>query len=136
MSLPYNLDNVRKCPSMCLPVVSYDAAVAYVEGANAACDGGLLRGFREWLIVKFGGGNSLVWWALVLFLIFPESKNPLVEYDKFDDQQALIEQMYGLLDNFYEERQEKGLRRIYMDYEKWLRTQSWYKPGWPTWIDL
>lgn len=136
MSLPFNLENVLKHPSMCLPVVSFDAAVAYVEGADMVSNGGLLNGFREWLVIRVGDGDDLVWWALVLMLAFPEADSPRVELAKCDDQQRLINHLFDLLEDFYQERQDEGLRKIYLDYEKWMRKQSWYKPGWPTWIDL
>ncbi len=65
MSLPEVLANLRKRPGMYVYPVTYDTAVAFVDGYDAATQRGLLVGFREWLIVKLDGGSNLVWSALV-----------------------------------------------------------------------
>ena len=127
MSLPPHLTHVLKRPSMYLPVVSYDAVVAYVLGYDAATQGGLLVGFREWLIVKLQDGNNLAWPALLLELeqrVRPQKSAP----EKVEMHTAQF--MNATLEQFVSERDARGgLRRIYAAYEAWLRQQQWYTPA-------
>ena len=58
MSLPEVLANLRKRPSIYINPETYDTAVAFVDGYDAATRRGLLVGFHEWLIVKLNRGNQ------------------------------------------------------------------------------
>ncbi len=55
---------------------TYGAVAAFVLGYDIASEGGVLVGFREWLIPRVGVGNNLGWSALVLRLAFPEAVDP------------------------------------------------------------
>ena len=35
---------------------TYESAAAFVLGYDAACEGGPLMGFREWLVLRIGSG--------------------------------------------------------------------------------
>lgn len=115
---------------MYLPVPSYDAVVAYVLGYDAATQGGLLVGFREWLIVKLQDGNNLSWPALLLQLEQREQGfRPQTSAPEKAEMRA-AEFMNATLEQFVSERDARGgLRQIYAAYEAWLRQQQWYTPA-------
>ena len=121
---------------MWLPSVTFDTVASFIDGADMASNGSFLAGFREWLIVKVDDGDNLHWTALILELAFPKARSPRKELEACEDHLPVIEIMFQLLDSFCQERQESGLRLIYLTYEKWLRKQSWYKRGWPGWVEL
>jgi hypothetical protein len=127
MSLPPELAEVGKRPSMYLRVNTYDAAVSFVNGYNIALSGGLLVGFREWLIVRVDGAENRAWTELVLLeLGDPEAQG---------EQSALIKGLFRVLEEFVAVRDVSGgLRRIYVAYEKWLERQEWYITTHPDWI--
>ena len=47
-------ENVRANPGMYIPNATYEAVAAFVLGYDIACEGGVLVGFREWLIPRVG----------------------------------------------------------------------------------
>ncbi len=116
---------------------TYSAVANLVFGYDLACEGGVLLGFREWLIPRVRTGNNLSWDRLVLYLAFPGSKEPAqVATANAANQRHAIDELFRLIDEFDTERSDHdGLRRIFATYERWLRTQSWYEPDHPTWIE-
>ncbi len=127
MGLPYNVQSVRSAPSMWLPVVSYDTVSAFLAGVDAASDGGFLRGFREWLVVKCDGGNNLHWTEHILYLAFPQEESPRKALGGEQAQRRAIEQLFQHLEEFYTARcDQDGMRHIYVRYQRWLEQQEWY----------
>lgn len=138
MALPYNLSHIRTHMSMWLPVQpSFNTVVAFLQGIDVATNGGLLLGFREWLIPRVSGHAEMSWNVLVLCSAFPNSPDPRTELGGIADQQEFISHLFDLLEAFNDEKQNSltGLRGIYLRYEKWLKGQSWYNPSSPAWID-
>jgi len=126
MGLPPLIEALRSRPGMFVNPQTLDVITAFLRGYDAALYGGLLIGFREWLIVRSDGGNNLAWEALARDLL---GKNLL------GDEMKAIEMLFGLLEEFTNARDmPDGLRRIYMNYERWLREQEWYTPQSPQWI--
>jgi len=135
MAVSYVLEHVMKHPSMYFSPVEFDVAAAFIQGFNLAGSGGLLVGFREWLIVKLGDGNNLTWGALVLRLAFPDAETPRQHLLRSGEQKRAVEFLFGLLQEFWQERESHGgLRRIYVKYQEWLQHQDWYGPSSPDWI--
>jgi hypothetical protein len=122
--------HLHKHTGMWLSDETYAAAEAFVAGYDAACEGGVLAGFREWLVMRVGSGGNLAWPALVLDLAFPQVTSPrdaLSEGAKA--HRHAIDTLFGLLAEFDEERaKHDGLRRIYAAYEEWLQKQDWARP--------
>jgi hypothetical protein len=115
---------------------TYGALSALVLGYDLASAGGVLCGFREWLIPRLGSGSNLAWPALVLRITFPEESNPeeALRSDAEKDKRA-IDGMFRLIDEFLATRaRPEGMRRVFFDYEQWLRTQAWYGPESPQWL--
>jgi hypothetical protein len=128
MAFPPIFAEVRKAPGMFLPATTYEAAASFVQGYDTATDGGLLLGFREWLIPRLDGGNNLGWPRLVLEIM--QLKKPAAE-----DPQAAIEHLFNTIEAFLDERgQRGGARRIFATYERWLQKQDWYDSSSPHWI--
>ena len=135
MSLPPLLESVRKHPGMYLSRVEFDLAVAFLDGFDLASNGGLLAGFKEWLVVKLDFAHDLTWPGLVLLLTFPQMDSPGSQLLQGDNQKRAVESLFGLLEAFWQEREaSEGLRRIYRQYEEWLKRQDWYGPSCPQWI--
>ncbi|MGD0900966.1 MAG: hypothetical protein ABR915_24300, partial [Thermoguttaceae bacterium] len=67
--------HLRRAPGMFVWHVSYDTVTSFIEGYDTALQSGPLRGFREWLVVKNNGGNSLGWPVHVLRSAFPDVEN-------------------------------------------------------------
>ncbi|MEU4157709.1 hypothetical protein [Actinoplanes sp. NPDC026670] len=86
-------------------------------GFDAAMSGGLLSGFREWLIVRLDDGNNLAWPAL--------AERAVAESSDFD---APMETLFALLDDFLAVKEShNGLARIFEAYLEWLKRQQWYR---------
>ena len=115
---------------------TYAVLSALVLGYDLALDGGLLCGFREWLIARLRGGNNLTWAGLVLRAAFPEAPDPQAEVcSSTANQEHAVRVMFELIGEFQTLRAERdGMRKIYAQYERWLKTQSWYTPDSPHWI--
>jgi hypothetical protein len=130
-------DQIRARAGMYVQRPTYTAISSLVLGYDLACEGGVLLGFREWLIPRVGKGNQLAWPALVLMATFPEAENPdeVVQHSAAADKQA-IDALFRLIIEFDEDRSmPDGMRKIFLAYERWLRDQEWYEPGSPGWID-
>ena len=122
MALPPDLENLKHRPAM-MGVRNFREAAAFLVGFDSATMGGLLAGFREWLVVRANGGNNLAFVGLVEMLM---AKSPPVGDDR---DRAEIEYLMATLDEFLTERSEwDALRRIYAKHQNWLRKQSWYRP--------
>jgi hypothetical protein len=123
---------------MYLPDPTYAAVSALIHGYDLAKEGGVLCGFREWLITRLGTGDNLAWPVLVLHTAFPNASDPreIVRSSPAMEGRA-IETLFELLAEFDRARSgPDGMRRVFLDYEAWLRQQSWYKPNSPHWIEF
>jgi hypothetical protein len=122
-------EKVRRRPSMYVGGESFEILAAWVDGFDVARSGGVLVGFREWLIVRCRGGNNLAWPALVRGLAgTTDSRDGM---GKRDNRRA-IDVMFALIEEFAKDRHRRGLRAILFDYQRWLWRQSWYtadRPG-------
>jgi hypothetical protein len=103
----------------------FSTVCAYISGFDHARDGGPLDGFREWLIVRLGGGNNLSWDGLVEMAIRPEA-DP-IESPREDQEASRLQAMAVLFDEFFRFRDEdEGIARIHYEYARWLLRQKWY----------
>jgi hypothetical protein len=93
--------------------------MAFVQGYDAALCHAALAGFREWLIVRHGGGNNLAWTAHV------EAE---IEAGLERSHETDIERFFDLLEEFWRDRHARdGLAVIHARYTTWLRRQLWYR---------
>lgn len=129
---------IRQRPSMYVSEPSYNTITAFITGFDQASHGGVLVGFREWLIVLNDGPNNLSWPSLVLSSAFPDASSPESHVRDSDEaDRHATDHLFQLLEDFTEKRDRAdGLRRIYLEYENWLRHQDWYTPQSPVWFDL
>ncbi|MEU7947361.1 hypothetical protein AB0C50_22010 [Micromonospora taraxaci] len=107
---------------------SFNSVAAFVLGFDAATNGGLLSGFREWLIVRINDGNNLAWPALagrLLAVDCPHGDPGRVCAD-CGDQGGF--ELLGVLDEFLAIKEERnGLAKIFDAYLEWLKKQQWYR---------
>ncbi|WP_437733433.1 hypothetical protein [Sorangium sp. So ce1335] len=130
-------EKIRSRTGMCLREETYAAASAFVLGYDLAAHGGVLNGFREWLIVRLDTGNNLAWTALVLRAAFPGNPDPQAAHrSSVATQRHAIDVLFQLIAEFDDYRAKPdGLRKIYFEYERWLRKQEWYVTGSPGWLE-
>ena len=103
---------------------TYSSASAYVLGYDAATQGGLLNGFREWLLVRLGDPalTNLGWTALVLYEAFPDSDAPHNELRTTIGEARAFESLFRLIQEFdVVVCQYDGLRKIFFEYEHFCR---------------
>ncbi len=100
----------------------FEAVVAFIQGYNMACEGALLLGFREWLIVRLGDGLCLTWPDLVLRVAFPDSGDPLAELTaSAEGERTAVDTVWRLFFEFEAALEERGLNSIVLAYSHWYR---------------
>ncbi|XYH97566.1 hypothetical protein ACMHYB_59065 [Sorangium sp. So ce1128] len=119
-------ENVRKRTGMYFQEQTYSVVAAFVLGYDMAHEGGVLAGFREWLVLRLGTGTNLTWMALVLHAAFPDEVSPR---DAFvadpGAQRHAIEVLFQLIDEFDQVRAKRdGLRNIFVSYDRWVKQQG------------
>ncbi|AGP39168.1 hypothetical protein [Sorangium cellulosum] len=119
-------DSVRRRTGMYFPEQTYFVVAAFVLGYDMAHAGGVLAGFREWLVLRLGMGSNLTWMMLVLHAAFPEESNPHdVVIASPTAQRQAIDILFDLIDEFHEVRAERdGLRKLFVSYDCWVRQQG------------
>jgi hypothetical protein len=131
MSIPPILGDLLSRPAMHVGPATYDAILGYMQGCDAAMRGGLLIGFREWLIVRVGEGNNLAWPELVELV----SEAGEGDRGRASGDARRIAALHDLLGEFYKARNmANGLRRMMCAYEEWLAEQTWYGPESADWV--
>lgn len=98
MDFAARLHDVRRRPGAYGLDGSYENFVALINGADAATEWELLRGFRPWLAQKLGRGANLVWWVLVQELFAAEvgAQRTAMLYEA-----QLCERMFDLLAEYF-----------------------------------
>ncbi|HVX91229.1 MAG TPA: hypothetical protein VHC20_06440 [Candidatus Paceibacterota bacterium] len=111
--------------------------MSYLLGYDAALDQSVLKGFAMWLICRADGFNNSQWSMIVLRIALPE-KQGLKPGTPLNAKEArcAVDTLFDLLEEFFAYRESKGLRVVYLDYERWLRKQDWYDEDWPGWYSL
>lgn len=119
-------EDVRKRTGMYFGEETYEVVAAFVIGYNAACEGGVLSGFREWLVMRVGSGANLAWPALVLDCAFPDSRPPEEALSAGPEaQRHAIDTLFALLAEFEQEKSRPdGLRRIFVAFAEWTQRVS------------
>lgn len=128
MPIPPQLGLFFKYPDMFVQKLDFDTAAAFIQGFDVAYNGGVLIGFREWLILKLEYGNNFVWPELFLRFAFPESDAPRTQELPKADQKRLIGLLFEALEAFWNEKDTAdGLQKIFIRHAEWLKTQDWYR---------
>ena len=119
-------EGVRTRTSMYLLDETYAEAAALVLGYDLACEGGVLVGFREWLVVRLDFGSNLHWGALVLHAAFPSTRDPQQAVAANPKaQRHAIDTLFGLLTEYDQIRtRQDGLKDIFLAYDRWLHQQG------------
>lgn len=119
-------ESVRRYRTQYLVRGTYEEVVAFVTGCDAGNSWCLLAGFREWLLVRFGGPRNLSWAMLVLQVAFPD-RVELWDPDRIDGELGVraINVLFDCLEQFLAERAAPGaLADLYSRYSAWLSTQA------------
>ena len=119
-------EHIRTRFGMYVQEETYAAATALVLGYDLACEGGVLAGFREWLVVRLGDGQNLAWTALVLHAAFPSttgSRQALLASP--EAQRHAIDVLFKLLAEYESVRTgADGLKGVFLAYDRWLAQQG------------
>lgn len=108
-------ENVRKRTGMYVLQQTYDSVASFVLGYDAACEGGPLMGFREWLVLREPSGANLAWPALVLHIAFPQAGDPQKELGDPTAERHAIDTLFDLIAEFDKVRaQHDGLKKIFL----------------------
>ena len=125
MTLPFDLDHVRRRTLMHLPSDSYDAVASFLLGIDAACHHEFLEGFHDWLVPIVNSGDNLHWTMLVLWIAFPKSNNPRATLRDQPSESLATECLFRCLEEFLRAKQEEhGLDSIRERYNRWLKNQE------------
>lgn len=110
-------DNLRQRPGLFFNGADrYDVMVAFVTGVDIG--DGVLTGFSEWLLPRYGGGNNIVWWGTVRMIALGPGTGALLTADMDEEQhRRAIRVLWALLDEFLAAR--RGMRGIYAAYGRW-----------------
>jgi hypothetical protein len=123
-------ESVRQRTLTYLTEETYAAVVGFVSGYDAGCAGGLLLGFREWLVLRLGLGSNLGWPTLALHVAFPAARS--VDATVLDGSNAhrhAIDTLFDLLFEFDELRSDRdGLKDLYVRYQKWEKSRGIVHP--------
>ena len=119
-------EQIRSRFGMYFPEETYAAAAALVFGYDLACEGGVLAGFREWLVVRLNDGQNLGWTALVLHVAFPAARDPRqAVLASPEAQRHAIDVLFRMLAEYEDVRTgEDGLQRVFLAYDRWLQQQQ------------
>lgn len=94
---------------MYLRSTTFDTAAALIDGYDLATEGGLLVGFREWLVLRVGCRTNSAWWELARQCLH-ERLPPVSEKEA-------VRGLFELLDEFLYTRsaaREGGLEGIFV----------------------
>ncbi|WP_133912005.1 hypothetical protein [Streptomyces sp. NBC_00582] len=100
---------------------TYYPTALLLTGIDLGRSGGLLRGFREWLVVRRGECIGLHWHQLVLLELFPDRglqgwKNP--EHLTPDEHSRAVAHLFALVLEFLDLRgNPRELGRMYTRHE-------------------
>lgn len=123
--LPHQLRSLYERPSMVLHAESFDVILGAIAGYDAATGNLFLDGFREWAVPQLDHGYSLSWDGLLPKLI-PEAV----------DGKAEVRSVLKIIAEFRRDFSTVDVRRrVYLELERWLSRQSWYKEDSPDWLE-
>lgn len=111
------IEQLRARPGMYGLNGTYHPTAMLLVGFDLARDGGLLRGFREWLTVRKGERSSLVWYALVFQEALPGvTLRNWGRLEPEQDQRA-VDHLFSLVLEFLDVRDDaEVLARMYAEY--------------------
>jgi hypothetical protein len=112
-------------PGMYVQRAGFGAVTAYIDGYDAALQGGALVGFREWLLTGNSEWTNLPWWSLVRLRRDPRAV--LSRPPSEEDEESLIGDLNLALKGFAEALGKGGLPQIYAEYNAWLLRQKSYR---------
>lgn len=120
------LEQLAGQPGVLVGDHGFRSVVTFLSGADYAAGGSWLVGFREWLVVRVDAGKAAHWSQLVLREIAPDRRPE--DLDRAETERA-IRLFCGWYEEYWTARTSRGgLRRIFFDFETWLRKQPGYDP--------
>lgn len=109
-------------PNMYVQCPRFTAVSAFIAGYDDALQGGVLVGFREWLLTGGKDWTNLPWWSLVRLRLNPQVD--LASAPSEDEETALIGTLRDSLEKFSRTCSQSGLSKVFHDYNAWLLSLS------------
>lgn len=123
MALPADILLVMNSPGMYYQRPNIESTIAFLNGYDVACQGGLLTGFREWIIPQLGFGGNLSWGELVCLRI--REVCGINQVSPLGNNPELVTMVFDALKQFYLDKEKpQGMIEIYKRYSDWLANQS------------
>ncbi|MBS2014610.1 MAG: hypothetical protein JST00_17110 [Deltaproteobacteria bacterium] len=97
---------------------SFSSVCSFIEGFDVAHDGGVLVGFREWLLTGGESWTNLHWSQLVRLRANRHSN--LHDSPEHAEEPLLLATLKGLLLEFSRELRTDGLFMIFHRYNMWM----------------
>ncbi|WP_103340761.1 hypothetical protein [Amycolatopsis sp. CA-126428] len=111
---------------------SYREYCTFLLGVDAGNAGGLLTGFREFLVPRAGTGDNLTWPSLVLHLAFPGRTTGWHDEAAGEGRQQAVDLLFALLAEFLDRRETaEGTVAVFEEYLAWRKAQPWHRPQRP-----
>lgn len=110
--------SVCRQPGLFVQSGRYETVCAYIDGYDSALRGGILSGFRYWLLSEGTEWNNLPWWAIVRRHVFPNIDPASALSDSESDEALAALAVY--LERYLECIMSNGLVFIFHKYTKWL----------------
>lgn len=104
----------------------YREVCAFLTGCDAATDFTLLRGFREWFVVRIDGPNNYHWIGLPPIAQLPEDRRagPYT----IEEERQLVDALWESVIDFLDESAEfGGYARIFERYIQWRDSKPWHE---------
>ena len=121
MSFEELVPKVCRKTGMYLSSSTFRSVTAFLEGYDMARDGGPLVGFREWLVVRYQGADNIGWTRLSEMVLEITDEQLAAE-----NQEQILLQLSGLMEEFFAYRKAHGVAVIFDDYRLWLVKKGWY----------
>lgn len=114
--------SVCQKPNFYVQCPRFSAVSAFIAGYDDALQGGVLVGFREWLLTRGNDWTNLPWWSLVRVRLNPEVNLAVAPSE--EEETALIETLREALEGFSMTCSQGGLARVFHDHNAWLLSRS------------
>jgi hypothetical protein len=109
----------------------YETVVAFLTGIDMT--DGMLTGFEEWLLPRFGGGANIIWWGTVMHIALGgDGDKPLLAEMSEEQHQRAIGTLWTLLDDFLAAKNgHLAMRGIYTTFCRWQDQFGGHEPRRP-----
>lgn len=108
------LTDVQNRMHMYFLSITFESACSFLIGMDVALEGGMLRGMKEWSVVKYQAPSGEAWPLFAQRLI--ESR--LAQKQEKYTEEDVVAGLFDFVDEFLSDKQKMGLYNIHIEYFK------------------